>query len=138
LSEGGSSKLTYTEPASMVNPVVPETNTPETTEPPVEKKSDGVEGFIDEFKKEMELLKSNELESVVLRNDDPPSGKPDQKLAWEDKLETLTSKEVGLFTNKFATELAERIAVKIAAKINSEKLLRLIRDEIINRAQKHS
>ncbi len=92
-------------------------------------KTAGVEKFIDEFKKEIERIRSNEPDSIFVEEQresgDPHSGK------WEESLEKVSSQEVQLFTRQFAAELAEKIAEKIVGKIDPDKLLQLIKAEII-------
>jgi len=101
-----------------------------------DRKSSGVDEFIDEFKKEMELLRSNEPESVVVQED---LAQPEDKqpvLAWEERLEKLSAEEVGLFTTRFVSELSEKIARKLIDRIDPDELLRLIKEEVVRLASK--
>lgn len=96
----------------------------------------GVEKFLDEFKKEMELIRDTESEPMLpdvknLRPDD--SG---EKLDWEERLEKMGPSDMESFTREFARELGHKVANIIAAKIDSEKLLRLVKAEIIERCKK--
>jgi len=136
-SGNDSGKLTYTEPSSAVDPVTPAPSGLQAS-PPAEKKSASVEEFINEFKKEMDSLRSTEPENVVLSEDVAAGEKTDAELSWEDRLETITTEEVGLFTRQLASELAEKIAERIAAKLSPEKLLQLIKNDVVNRARKKS
>lgn len=95
----------------------------------------GVEKFIDEFKKEIELLRSSETEDLALESDKSRSNRSGQ-LAWEDTVEKITFEQVDLFTRQVASELAEKLASKIAAKLDPDKLLQLIKDEVIARASR--
>jgi hypothetical protein len=54
---------------------------------------------------------------------------------WEDTVEKLTPDKVALFTRQLAYDLAEKLAIRIAAKIDPDKLLNLIKAEVIARAQ---
>jgi CheY-like chemotaxis protein len=93
----------------------------------------GVEKFIDEFKKEMEQIRDTESERLV---PDVKTIRPDlpmDKLGWEEKLEKLGPNEMEMFTQVFAQELGRRVAEIIAAKIDPDKLLRLIKTEILER-----
>lgn len=127
------SELTISEPASMVDPVTPPPVTRESV--PTQPKATGVEKFINEFKKEVEKVRSDEPESIMLEADKSSgkTGVTEQK--WENSLENITSEQVGLFTHQLCTELAERIADKIASKIDSDKLLNLIKNEILSRTR---
>jgi len=124
-------RLSVAEPSSFIDPITP---------PPgqnAEQRPDGsVEKFIDEFKKEVDKIQENEPESIMLEADKPSAnGSDSQPLDWEDSLEKTTSEQMNLFTKEFSASLADRIAEKIVAKIDADKLLRLIRNEIIARAE---
>ncbi len=105
------------------------TRVPSTSGVGTRPKTAGVEKFIDEFKKEIERIRSNEPDSIFVEeqreSSDSRSGK------WEESLEKVSSQEVQLFTRQFAAELAEKIAEKIVGKIDPDKLLQLIKAEII-------
>ena len=101
-----------------------------------DRKSGGVDEFIDEFKKEMELLRSNEPESVVVQEDLAQPEDTQPVLAWEERLEKLSAEEVGLFTTRFVSELSEKIARKLVDKIDPDELLRLIKEEVVRLARK--
>jgi DNA-binding response OmpR family regulator len=95
-----------------------------------------VEKFLNEFKKEMQLIRDTDSEQMIpdvknLRPDD--SG---EKLDWDEKLEKVGLTEMEFFTREFARELGRKVADIIAAKIDSEKLLRLVKAEIVERYQK--
>lgn len=57
-------------------------------------------------------------------------------MSWDEKLENLTPDQMGLFTAQFSKDLAEKIADKIINKIDEEKLLALIKSEIIAHTKK--
>lgn len=92
-------------------------------------KTAGVEKFIDEFKKEIERIRSNEPDSIFV--EEQKQSVDQDSLAWEESLEKVTPQQVELFTRQFAAELAEKIAEKIVGKIDPDKLLQLIKAEIL-------
>ncbi len=126
-----SSRIAVTKTSALVDPV-----TPGPGGAAAAKRTEGVEKFIDEFKKEIEQLRSNDVEplsSVLPPGTTAPSEK---QLPWEEKLEKLSGEEIDLFTREFAHELGDRIAERIIAKIDSDKLLQMLKDEILARARK--
>ncbi|MBD3401303.1 hypothetical protein GF420_00285 [candidate division GN15 bacterium] len=142
-AETTTEELHVEHPAESVDPVTPATgaaSAQQQTQTPSEKppKTAGVEKFIDEFREEMERIRTaDEPQVVTVKPDEAaaegaPSG---DELSWEEKLEQLTPAEAALFSRQFAKELAEKIAEKIVAKIDSEKLLKLIAAEIAERAR---
>ena len=134
-----SSELSFTDPSTLVDPV-PSLSQPVTAPP---SKADvtgaGVEKFIDEFKKEIEKLEVDQPDSVVIKEKSGSDSEAvPQKASWEDSVENMTGEKVSLFTRQLAYDLAEKIAIKIVAKIDSDKLLNLIKHEIVARAEKQS
>jgi len=101
-----------------------------------DRRSGGVDEFIDEFKKEMELLRSDEPESVVVQEDPARPEEAQPVLAWEERLEKLSAEEVGIFTTRFVSELSEKIARKLVDRIDPDELLRLIKEEVVRLASK--
>ncbi len=95
-----------------------------------------VEKFIDEFRREIEVLKSAEPESGLVSDASAQPARSGQNLAWEETLENVTPQQVAVFSRELAKELGERIAEKIVAKIDPDKLLQLIKGEIIARHQR--
>ncbi|GEM_PF-3505265 len=122
------SKLSIAEPSSLVDPVTPG--------PAGEGSSGahasgaGVEKFIGEFKKEVERLQDQEPESIVLQADKESEPHSTIATSWEDSLEKITPEQMKLFTREFTATLAEKIAAMIVERIDSDKLLNLIRSEI--------
>ena len=57
-------------------------------------------------------------------------------LSWEDQVETLSVDDMRAFTQQFARELGQKVAEMILAKIDSEKLHQLIKNEILARRSK--
>ena len=107
----------------------------------VKKNTAGVEKFIDEFREEMERIRSDvEPEMVAVKPDAPskPSG-DDTARTWEERLENITPEHVALFSKQLAAELGKSLAEKLIEKIDSEKLIRLIAAELAARVkQDHS
>jgi len=125
--------IEVTEKSAEAGPHAPD---PRPASTPSAGQGGGVEKFLDEFKKEMELIRDTESEHMIpdvknLRPDD--SG---EKLDWEERLEKMGPSDMEFFTREFARELGRKVADIIAAKIDSEKLLRLVKAEIIERCQK--
>lgn len=103
----------------------------------------GVAEFIDEFKKEVEKIHQDEADRVILQEPKPAEPEPQQaalstqgRRSWEDTLDRITPEQIDLFCSRFTRELADRIAERIAAKIDPDKLLRLIRDEVLAEAKR--
>jgi DNA-binding response OmpR family regulator len=142
--QDGSDELKFTDNASVVNPFTsvsgessqtstskPKSGTPESTH----SDSGKVEKFIDEFKKEMELLRSEEPDSVAIDDAAGTASGTGKQMDWEEKVERMTVREVAVFTKEFSSRLAEALAEKIAAKIDPEKLMHLIKKEVLSRKQ---
>ncbi|MCK4460807.1 MAG: hypothetical protein KAW46_03330, partial [candidate division Zixibacteria bacterium] len=89
------------------------------------------EKFIDEFKKEVEKIHDSEPESILVEANQQST---DVDHNWEDSLEKITPDQIELFTKEFVTVLSERIAAQVAAKIDEEKLLALLKSEIMAQA----
>lgn len=124
--------LTFSEPSSMVDPVTP----PPAAEADDKKEQDeGVDKFISEFKKEVEKIRSIEPESITIADSDQ-SDKESRALGWQDSMEKMSLEQMGLFKRELISELAEKIAKMIAAKIDEEKLLNLLKKEITERLEK--
>ncbi len=130
-------KLTFTDPAAVVNPVTPG---PDEQEPPSDTKgparASGVEKFIDEFKREIEQLRAGEPDDLMETSSETKPGDAKAEMVWDEKLEAVTSEQVAIFTQEFARELGARVAETIVAKIDSEKLLRMVKNELVQRIQK--
>lgn len=131
-SESG--KLHITEASAAVDPLTPGPSTPFRA-----KESVAVEHFIDEFKREMEQIQASE-DSKLMKQGIPKAAQSrpeiDEDLAWEDKLEKIGPAQIDLFTREFAHRLAEKVASMIAEKIDADKLLHLIKSELMRRQNK--
>jgi len=133
-AEPGSGGLSISDPSSMVDPVTPPA-TPEASAGPARHKSSKADKFIDEFKKEMDKIRSDEPESVTIGDEGRTAGGRNH-LSWQDSLEKMTPEQIGIFTRQFAQELADKVAQLITAKIDEEKLLSLLKREILSRLEK--
>jgi hypothetical protein len=126
-----------TETASIIDPItsVPGPSVGHPAAGAGRNHSEGVEKFIDEFKKEIELLRSREGELPVA---EParPTAKPRTGMTWEEELEAVSAEHMRVFSRELTALLAERIAERIAAKIDPDKLLALIKEELIAAARK--
>jgi len=133
-----SGKLTITDPSATVDPISGPPTTKASAGVADSKSGGGVEKFIDDFKKEIEQLRTSEVESITVQ--EPESKSPDNapNLSWDEELERITPQQISLFTRQFARELADKVARMIIDKIDEDKLLGLIRDEIVKRTRKKS
>ncbi len=127
-------ELKISEPASIVDPVTP---VAPPTSAPKETTVTGVEKFIDEFKKEIKKARGDEPETIRLQADQSAAEKAGTTgPKWEESFEkNITPEQVNLFTRELCSELAEKIANKIVSKIDGDKLLHLIKSEILSRAR---
>ena len=130
-----SGKLTIAPSSEAVDPI---THGPIAPDSPKRSSSDssGVEKFIDEFKKEMEQIRDTESDRLIPDVKTIGPDLPKDKLGWEEKLEQLGPSEMEMFTRVFAQELGRRVAEIIAAKIDPDKLIRLIKAEMVERYNK--
>lgn len=126
----GVDHLHITDTAASLNPHTPvSVNTPSSGGK--FRSNVGVEKFIDEFKQEIERLRSDEPEEVFVK-DTKPSGKQDPyDMVWEETLEKVPPEQVRWFTKQLAAEIAERLAEKIVSKLDADKLLQLVKSEVL-------
>jgi DNA-binding response OmpR family regulator len=129
-----SGKLTIAPSSEAVDPITRGPKAPDS--PKRSSDSSGVEKFIDEFKKEMEQIQDTESDRLIPDVKTIGPDLPKDKLGWEEKLEQLGPSEMEMFTQVFAQELGRRVAEIIAAKIDPDKLMRLIKAEIVERYNK--
>ena len=123
------------------------TSTHSETPAPPNKKSDsgklkgesgGVDKFIEDFKKEVEKF-TDSPHSAPAKPAKPASAPKTQTPANPKPnggLENVTIDQVEVFTRQFVHILAEKVAEKIATKIDPQKLLSLIKNEIVSKNQK--
>ena len=124
--ESDSQKLTFEDVASKIDPITPA----KLSDDPSTK---GVDKFIDEFKKEVEKISSHETESITLKDSEY---KKTTSANWHDSVGSVSKEQIEIFKKQFVAELAEKIAVKLADKIDADKLLLLIKQEIVNQSKK--
>jgi len=129
-----SPELSISEPASIVDPLTPPPAPPQSESTASQEKGGAVEKFLDDFKKEVEKIQSDDPQSVNLEPEQISSTvKPGQGgHIWEESTENITPEQLNLLTKQFCSELAEKIAEKIVTKIDSEKLFSLLRNEILS------
>jgi DNA-binding response OmpR family regulator len=84
---GDSSKLTIQEASSVVDPHTPAPSSPT---PSVAESGPGVEKFIDEFKREMEEMRGEDAEDLMVAPERKKADASGDALNWEDKVEKLT------------------------------------------------
>jgi CheY-like chemotaxis protein len=132
-----SEELTFTDPSAAVDPVTPgPASVGQTSGKSAKSGGSGVEKFIDEFKREIEQMRSAEQDDLSVS---APSGQAPQEksgLTWEETLEKVGPQEVNQFAVEFARELGRAVAEKIVAKIDPDKLLALIKAELAERHRK--
>ncbi len=130
--------LTFDEPSAAVDPITPPPSQP--AQPQAgDQQGAGVEKFIDEFKKEIEQLRDGEtdsLEMAVRRSASETHSGDD--IAWDEELEDITPRQLRLFTQAFAEELGHKIAQMVIEKIDADKLLHLLKTEILKRRDQSS
>jgi len=122
------SHMTINEPSALVDPITP---------PPGKQTDSVVEKFIDEFKKEIDKVRSDEPESILLKAEAQPQKTVNQH-KWQESLETIGAKQVDLFVRELSASLAEKIADIVMSQLDSKKLLEIIREEIKIHLQKKS
>ena len=111
----------------------------ESTEPPPVFSDTGnqkaaVARFIDEFRREVEQFESGEPETISVSELAESEEKKPAGSSWEDSLEELAPGHARVFTKQLARELADRIAEKIVAKLDPQKLMQLVAAELADRA----
>ncbi len=95
-----------------------------------------VDKYIDEFKRELENLRHVEPEIDVQTAPAPqPQAQKSSKLTWEETVDRLNEEQLRIFTREFADRLAEKLAARIIEKIDTERLLNLLKNEIIEQVK---
>jgi len=122
-----SSGIHISDNSSFIDPVTP----PPKSQNPKNEQTPGVDKFIDEFKKEIEKIQADEPESITIDAVDKSVKSNKKDSSWEDMIEQLTPDSVRLFTQQLTSKLAENLAEKIASKIDPDKLLLLLKAELI-------
>ena len=98
------------------------------------KKPGGVEKFIEEFKKEVESF-GNESSRNVIDAKSKPAATAKPAIVSSDPVENITIDQVEVFTRQFVSDLADRVAARIANKIDAQKLMSLLKNEIVSKAR---
>ena len=156
-SNTGDDNLDFTDAAGLLDPVTPGPGA-SSPQPPDKKpqasaagSSSGMDKFIDEFRQEVEKLGDEGPESIVIPQDESsrPQTNPanDSNVAvqasptadqasWEDNIENITPEHLRIFTRELAGRMADKIAGLILARIDQDKLLRLIKEELMAEVRK--
>jgi hypothetical protein len=71
----------------------------------------------------------------VIAEQDEETKPVDDQVVWEEKAEKITPEHMALFTREFIAELADKIAVRLVSKLDSDKLHELIVAELIGRSR---
>ncbi|MGH8014640.1 MAG: hypothetical protein ACREBV_00430 [Candidatus Zixiibacteriota bacterium] len=101
------------------------------------KNEGGVEKFIEDFKKEVEKIAEEPSETPVkLTRKTVHKAEPVASAKASAGPDSVTIDQVEVFTRQFVNALAEKVAEKIATKIDAQKLLSLIKNEIVSKSQK--
>ncbi len=97
-------------------------------------KTGGVEKFIEDFKKEVESF-GNESSRNVIDTRSKPAATAKSANVSSDPIENITIDQVEVFTRQFVSDLADRVAERIASKIDAQKLMSLLKNEIVSKAR---
>lgn len=130
-----SGSISITDPSAAVDPITP---SPVTSPASNSTPSVGVEHFIDEFKKEMEQVRSEEVSEPVQTDRVKAPDAVVDEMAWEETLEKIGPTQIDIFIKEFAREVGQKVAEMMASRIDPDKLLRMIKSEIIERQEKSS
>ncbi len=103
-----------------------------------EKDGGGVERFIEDFKKEVEKFTDPQPSAPAKTIKAAPAPKVKAVAAPKsnEAIENVSVDQVEVFTRQFVSALAEKVAEKIATKIDAQKLLSLIKNEIVSKNKK--
>ncbi|MCH7689423.1 MAG: hypothetical protein IIA17_00070 [candidate division Zixibacteria bacterium] len=130
-----SDSLKVTNPADQIERVsVPSKKSSDSKKVAGGKKTGGVEKFIEEFKKEVESF-GNESSKNVIDAKSKPAATAKPAIISSDPLENITIDQVEVFTRQFVSELADRVAERIANKVDAQKLMSLLKNEIVSKAR---
>lgn len=123
--------------SSFIDPVTPNPESHISSPAQSSDTGENVDKFIEEFKKEVEKIQTETPDSIIINEDAVLQNQNPSKMSWDEKLENLTPDQLGLFTAQFSKDLAEKIAAIIITKIDEDKLLALIKSEIITQSKKN-
>lgn len=127
--------LSITDPSASLDPITP---SPATAAPTTASQHSGVEHFIDEFKKEMEQVRSEEFSEPAPKDRIEAPRQVVDTLAWEETLEKIGPAQIDIFVKEFAQEVGRKVAEMMSARVDPDKLLRMIKSEILERQKKSS
>lgn len=130
-----SENLKVTKPADQIERIsVPSKKSSDSKKVAGGKKTGGVEKFIEEFKKEVESFGSESSRNVIDTKSKPAATAKPANVS-SDPLENITIDQVEVFTRQFVSDLADRVAERIASKIDAQKLMSLLKNEIISKSR---
>ena len=130
-----SDSLKVTNPADQIERVsVPSKKSSDSKKVAGGKKTGGVEKFIEEFKKEVESFGDESSKNVIDTKRKPAATAKPANVS-SDPIENITIDQVEVFTRQFVSDLADRVAARIANKIDAQKLMSLLKNEIISKAR---
>jgi len=134
-ADAQSANLKVTKPADQIERVsVPNNKSSESGKASGGKKPGGVEKFIEDFKKEVENF-GDESSKNVIDTKSKPAAKSKPAVVSSEPLANVTIDQVEVFTRQFVSDLADRVAARIANKIDAQKLMSLLKNEIVSNAR---
>ena len=125
-----SQSLKFEDNSTFIDPITP------VSSKKLPNETSSVDKFIDEFKKEVEKFGSDVPDSITLKEPQQKLSESGSVLQWTDSIEKITPQQIELFKKEFVRELADKIAINIVNKIDADKLLQLLKQEIIQKAKK--
>ncbi len=133
--DGQSANLKVTKPADQIERIsAPNKKSSDSGKASVGRKQGGVEKFIEDFKKEVENF-ANESSKIVIDAKSKLASKAKPAADSSEPLENVTIDQVEVFTRQFVSELADRVAERIANKIDPQKLMSLLKNEIVSKSR---
>ena len=131
-----SESLKVTKPADQIERVsVPSKKSSESKKVAGGKKKGGVEKFIEEFKKEVESFGKESSKNVIDAKKSTKAAIAKPAIVSSDPIESITIDQVEVFTRQFVSDLADRVAQRIANKIDAQKLMSLLKNEIVSKTR---
>jgi len=127
--------LKVTKPADQIERVsVPSKKSSDSKKVAGGKKTGGVDKFIEEFKREVESF-SNESSKSVIETKSKPAATAKPANVSSEPIDNITIDQIEVFTRQFVSDLADRVAERIANKIDAQKLMSLLKNEIVSKAR---
>ncbi len=130
-SDTGSLKVT--DPAEVLSPSAPApaSPAPAPSPQPVKNKSEGVDDFISEFKKEMEKISDDLDPELQVTNIAPASAAGgDSDIQWKESIADIPKAEIQNFSKDLVKAIATQVAAKIMAQFDEQKLYQIVKESI--------